>query len=518
MTHPRADKISSEDLVAALCRADAYRNGVDSPIVMHETHVSWVFLAGDFAYKVKKPITTSFLDYGTLARREWFCREELRLDRRYAADLYLDVVPITNDHGGVRVEGAGVPIEFAVKMRRFPDDALLSERLDQGILSVRDVCELAGNVAEFHRDAARATPDDRYGSAGTVLASAMDNFRDLHCFADNNEAAKALETLEQWSTEFFEQHRGLFAQRAENGFIRECHGDLHLQNVILWRGRLTPFDGIEFNDEFRWIDLLSDAAFLAMDFAARGHDDLSHIFINAYLENTGDYNALPVLRWYLVFRALVRAKVALIRAGQTDQHETAQTAAINECRDHIDLASRFAKNGIRFLWITHGLSGSGKTTGSESVVSKYGAIRLRSDVERKRRFGLEATARSDEATMTLIYSHSSSDAVYTELLRLAKVILSAGYGVLVDATFLKQRYRQWFHDLAESEAVEFGILEFKADIATLRRRIALRQSHRRDASDADEDVLESQLESMQPLSDFERKNVVRISGSESGEN
>ena len=182
----------------------------------------------------------------------------------------------------------------------------------------------------------------------------------------------------------------LFSQRVANGFIRECHGDLHLANVIHWRGRLMPFDGIEFNDEFRWIDVMSDATFLAMDLAARGHLDLCRSFINAYLEQTGDHASLALLRWYLVYRALVRSKVASIRSEQAGQSESERKSALEDCQSHIELAYRFTLREPPCLWITHGLSGSGKTTGSECVVQRRGAIRLRSDLERKRHFGARA--------------------------------------------------------------------------------------------------------------------------------
>ncbi len=504
------ERVTSERLVAALRQGDAYPNAIDSTVVVRETHVSWVFLVGDVAYKVKKPITTSFLDYGTLADRERYCHEEVRLDRRYANDLYLGVVPITLENGELRVEGAGEAVEFAVKMRRFPDDALLSDRLETGKLSTEEVFQLANAVADFHAQAEKADPHQACGSPDLVLESAEDNFRDLEDDVTPDDLAASLHVLEDWTRDYFQEHQLLFSQRVANGFIRECHGDLHLANVIHWRGRLMPFDGIEFNDSFRWIDVMSDAAFLAMDFAARDHLDLCRSFINSYLEQTGDHASLPLLRWYLVFRALVRAKVAAIRGKQSGQNAADRLSAMDDCRNHVDLAYRFSLRETPCLWITHGLSGSGKTTGSEQLVQRRGAIRLRSDLERKRHFGLATTERPDERTRAKLYCESANNATYGRLRRLAQGILRAGYSVVVDATFLQQRQRELFRKLATKEGVAFAILDFHSDEQTLRQRVADRMARNEDASDADVQVLESQIASHEPLTKSEARSVVDI--------
>jgi aminoglycoside phosphotransferase family enzyme/predicted kinase len=509
MSVSNANSVSSEDLVAALRSADAYPTDDDSPVKVHETHISWVFLTDRFAYKVKKPITTSFLDYGTLDKRESCCREEFRLDRRNAEDLYLGVVPITIDDGRISVEGQGEAVEFAVKMHRFPDDALLSDRLERGKLTSEEVFQLAGAVAGFHQQAARVDPRSPWGSPQLVFRTAADNLRDLAGRVDGD-TARALHVLDQWTVDYFAQHKRLFAQRCSNGFIRECHGDLHLANVVHWQHQLIPFDGIEFNEEFRWIDVLSDAAFLGMDFAARGHLDLGRSFINAYLEQTGDHASLALLRWYLVYRAMVRAKVASIRAQQPGLAEADRAVARKDCADHIDLAFRFTVPEQLCLWITHGVSGSGKTTGSELVVQRHGAIRLRSDFERKRHFGLSPMHRPDPRTMAKLYCESAGNATYGRLHRLALGILRAGYSVVVDATFLKRQHRESFRQLAEDAGVDFAILDFHTNEQTLRQRVADRVASDSDASDADVQVLESQLRSLERLSDAEMERVVEI--------
>jgi aminoglycoside phosphotransferase family enzyme/predicted kinase len=501
--------MTHENLIDALRQSASYPYAFESDVLVHETHISWVFLAGDFAYKVKKPVTTSFLDYGTVEKRERLCHEEVRLDSRYAKGLYLAVVPITVVDGKVCVEGEGEPIEYAVKMRRFPESALLSERLEAGNLTTEEVSQLASTVANFHLQATRLDPNQLWGSADLVARDAMDNCNDL-AGSVIGEAAATLRVLKEWTGDYFTAHLTEFARRVSNGFIRECHGDLHLANVVHWNDQWVPFDGIEFNDEFRWIDVISDAAFLAMDFAARGRLDFCRSFINAYLDETGDHASLALLRWYLVYRALVRAKVAAMRAGQAGVSSEAQSAAVDDCNNHIDLAYQFSLREPPRLWITHGVSGSGKTTLSELVVQRQGAIRLRSDIERKRHFGLSPTQRPDERMKKKLYCKSANDATYTRLRRLTHGILRDGYSVVVDATFLQQRERELFRELAHSEGVSFAILDCHADEQTLRQRVADRMARKNDVSDADLLVLEAQLASHEPLSPDELKDVVDI--------
>ncbi len=508
-------EVTSQSLVDGLCKGSSYDHPVSGPVDVHETHISWVFLAGDYAYKVKKPITNDFLDYGSLALRKRMCEEELRLDARYAEELYLSVVPITVQGDQLQVNGSGVPVEYAIKMHRFPEDALLSHRLDHGTLTTEEVHQLATLVAEFHLGATRVDQDLPWGAPELVFEEMSNIIGDLRSVPirspnDREAFAKQLQSLQHWSQEFFDDHRQLFRQRIHNGFIRECHGDLHLANVFHWKGRLIPFDGIEFNEEFRWIDVLSEAAFLAMDFAARGHVDLSRLFMNAYLERTGDHASLALLRWYLVFRALVRAKVAAMRADQVDASSSGWKDAIDDCRNHVDLASRFSIPDEPRLWITHGLSGSGKSTGSEFVVARHGTIRLRSDIERKRHYGLPIGHRPSAAEIKKIYSAEANDATYGRLRRLACCILNAGFSVVVDATFLRRQDRESFRDLADSSGVSFAILDFKADESTLRQRIADRVASGTDVSDAGISVLESQLKTQQPLAPEELQYVVEM--------
>ena len=473
---------------------------------MIETHISWVILAGDFAYKIKKPLRNSFLDYTTLESRQAYCEAELRLNQRFAAELYIDVVAISSDNGKLVIGGHAISsevIEWAVRMRRFPAEALMSQRLAGGLVSTQDVRTLAATVSTFHQAAARSDPLSPLGSPAEIFKEADDNCRDLVQLniqsAIGAHACELLTNIQQWTHDNFANHRELFEQRKQQGHVRECHGDLHLGNIVWWADNYVPFDGIEFSEEFRWIDTLSDAAFVAMDLAASGRVDLSRSFLNGYLEKSGDYSAVPVVRWYLVFRAMVRAKVAALRATQVVATSSEYALALEDVRHHLLLAWQFANSrpSQAKLWITHGVSGSGKSTGSEQIVQQQGAFRVRADVERKR----------IDPTNVDLYSTDMTDKTYMRLAQLAEQLIRSGESVVVDATFLKKSQRTMFRHLAQQLVVPFSILHFEADQATLQKRIDQRSKQGLDASDADVDVLQQQLRNQQPLDEEELTHV-----------
>jgi len=500
-------ELSNESLVEHLSKAEAYPHSVHGPVVVHETHISWVFLAGHFAYKIKKPITTDFLDYGSLAKRHHACCEELRLDSRYAEGMYLEVVPVTFEDGQIRMDGDAQPIEFAVRMRRFENGTLLSERIDADQVSTNDMIQLGTNIANFHRHAPVShEAEDRL--LAEIHAQATANFQ---CLIDKaiEDLNVTVSQLQVWTETIFTEQQGLLRRRVHEGFIRECHGDLHCDNIVYWHDHWVPFDGIEFNPKYSWIDVLSDVSFLVMDLQYRSRHDLAACFLNAYLELSGDYEALPLLRWYMVYRALVRAKVALMRGKQTAGGPQQNAKHTTAARDLLLLASQLTKPNSRHLWITHGVSGSGKTTGSLQLVKAHGAIRLRSDIERKRLFRTSQTNQPRVGFGQGMYSATASEATYQVLMRRSREILQAGFSVVVDATFLKHADRQRFQAMAQEENASFQIVNFYADDAILRRRITDRSLARNDASDADLSILERQLIEQEPLTTDELRLTVK---------
>jgi uncharacterized protein len=473
-----------------------------------ETHISWVLLAGEHAYKFKKPLKLDFLDYSTLALRRAGCEEELRINRRTAPDLYLGVVAVTGSPDAPRIGGTGPVLDWAVHMRRFDQAALFSHRIEQQQLLPRHVDALAAHVAAFHEGADVAPPDGAFGQPDTVLATARQNLSTLSGWVDAGGLRAALDAVTRWTVEEGERLRPVFAQRLAQGRVRECHGDLHLGNLVLIAGAPQLFDAIEFNPALRWIDVMADVAFLAMDLQARGRADLAWRFLNGWLELTGDYAGLRVLAFYLAYRAMVRAKVAAIRLGQTAGAD--REAARHEMARYLNLAAQFTMPRERWLWLASGVSGSGKSSQSQALIEARGVVRLRADVERKRLFGLPPEASSAGVADGGIYTAKATRRTYDRLAVLARAVLDAGLPVLVDATFLRRAQRDAFRALARERGVPGLILAFDAPEAVLRERVRQRAWSGKDVSEAGLAVLDAQLASREPLDAAEWAQAVAV--------
>ena len=461
-----------------------------------ETHISWVFLTGLRAWKVKKPVDFGFVDFTTLDRRRQCCLEELRLNRRLAPDLYLDVVPITGSAASPEIDGDGPVIDFAVCMMQFDQNHLLSN-LSPTLLQRKHMNVLADQCAQFHTNAEVAPSDSPFGSAPRIRAAFEDNFNTLK--RANNGLADEVSSLCETTRFQFGRLEEVFAQRKANGMIRECHGDLHLGNMFLQDDRVAIFDGIEFNDDFRWIDIISDIAFLIMDLQDRGYHGFGNRFLNRWLEHTSDYGGLSVLRLYCAYRAMVRAKIDVIRLHQENVSCSDQRHLSNDCRGYLQLAQRYSARLSPSLTITTGPSGSGKTTIAQKLIDSGDTIRTRSDVERKRLFGLAPEESSDERLRQRMYSSEADNATYDRLADLATIVIDAGLPVVVDAAFLRRTDRYRFAQLAACLGVPFMILKCSGGQQQLQERVEARQRRGRDASEADERVLAMQLQDRDEL-------------------
>ena len=501
-------------LVRALCDPARYPHPVAS-VTLIETHISYVLLTGRYAYKIKKAVDLGFLDFSTLDRRRLFCAEELRLNRRLAPQLYLAVVPIggsvrepcIGDDDGVST-GAIAAIEYAVKMVEFRQSALFDQHLARGDLNARQIDALADVVAAFHARAASAPLAGEFGAPALIWRMAADNFRQLPPGDDDDAARRA--ALEAWSREEYARLAAVFAERRRAGFVRECHGDLHLGNIALIDDRSVVFDCIEFDAQLRWIDVINEVAFLCMDLAERGRADFANRLLNRYLEASGDYAGLRCLLFYQVYRALVRAKVAGLRAAQETAPEalSASRHQLDISAQYLAFASRLILPRSRQLLLMHGVAGSGKTWVSQALVERLGALRLRSDVERKRLCGLPALARSASAVDCGLYDEDMTRTTYQQLLRNAREVLDAGFPVVVDAAFLQRWQREMFGELAAQLNVPWRIISCRADDVTLRRRLAAREQSGDDASEADLAILDHQLLHNDPLSSAEQDAAI----------
>jgi len=462
-------------------------------VEMIETHISTVLLAGDFAYKIKKPVDLGFVDFTTLEKRRQCCEGEVRLNRRTAPQLYLGVVPITGSIDCPVVDGEGAAIEYAVKMRRFASDATLDALLREGVLPPDQIDALAALVAVFHGSVPVAGLASGYGAPEVIWEAALDNFRQMRIRVDYPATVEKLARLRAWTEAEFQRLVPTFERRRQHGFVRECHGDLHLGNVALIDGSPVPFDCIEFSDSLRWIDVINEAAFTMMDLLAHGERELAFRFLNRYLEERGDYEGVALLRFYLVYRALVRAKIASIQR---------QSASLE---GYLRLAETLVESARSGLVITCGLSGSGKTTVARTLAGSLGAVHIRSDVERKRLHGIAAQTRSTTAVDSGIYDAVSTAATYERMAEIVRVLLSCGFPIIVDATFLHRSQRNAFRDLARREGVRFVIVRCEAPLDVLRARLINRVD---DASDATLAVLDRQLESREGFSPAEAESAV----------
>jgi aminoglycoside phosphotransferase family enzyme/predicted kinase len=496
-------------LVGALRDPSRYPHPATS-IEVVETHISFVVLAGDFAYKLKKPVDLGFLDFRTLATRRHFCEEELRLNRRTAPGLYLDVLPISGRSDAPVLGGDGAPIEYALKMRRFPQECLLDRMARAHALTPRHVDALAASVAAFHARVDRADAASAFGSPPQVLVPALQNFDQITALDGSAQDQGDIASLRAWTVLEHRRRSDFIEQRRREGFVRECHGDLHLGNIAVIDGSPVPFDCIEFNEQLRWIDVISEVAFLVMDLLDHRLPARAWRYLDAYLQATGDYGGVGLLRFFLVYRAMVRAKIALIRDCQAGAADLARHGPNSAFRTYLDLALGLSQSTHPAIVLMHGPSGSGKSTVAQTVLESLGAIRIRSDVERKRLHGLAPAERSASAVDSGLYVPAVSAATYGRLATLAAGIVRAGWPVLVDATFLRRADRESFRALARSEAIPFVIVSCEADEATLRARVVARERAAGDVSEAGLSVLERQLASREPLVADELADVITM--------
>lgn len=492
-------------LIQALKTAAAYPHPAEE-IKLIETHISWVFLTGEYAYKIKKPLNLGFLDFSTLEKRKYNCERELLLNRRLVPDIYIDVVPI----GGVAEHprfNATPAIEYTVKMRQFSPQDQLDALLARGELQREHMDELADTIAKFHQSIETAALDSHWGEPAQLWQAVAENFSQIRSLIDDTQD---LNTLEQWSKSEFKRLEPFFIQRKKAGFVRNCHGDMHLANIALIDDRIAIFDCIEFNDAFRWIDVISEIAFTLMDLTDRNKADFAARLLDRYLQQTGDYQGLTLLPFYLVYRAMVRAKVAVIRGQQPGISAKEKTQAEKDYHDYTVLAQRFTQKRQPVLFITHGLSGSGKTTLSQPLLERFNLIRLRSDVERKRLFGFSAEEKTGSETEMGIYHSDASKRTYQHLLKTASLLCQNGFSVVVDATFLKRAQRRLFHQLANQLKTPFVILHFHADEPLLRQWIRARAEINKDASEATLDVLNWQIKTAEAAAENEADYIVSI--------
>ncbi len=507
-------------LVAALARSlsattRGTRAPADAPVIL-ETHLSWVILDAEDAWKIKKPVAFDFVDFSTLERRRVACEAELTLNRRYSPSLYVGVVPIVGTAAAPRLaptapvagpkagdadSGAGTPIEYAVRMKRFSQHEIFSAMIAEDRLDADGIDALASHVAALHA-AATGTPDPDAGTPAVVGRQVLQAADGVASVLDDARAARVRTRLAR----VLDASQPVLETRRAQGFVRECHADLHLSNICRYRGAVAVFDCLEFDPLLRRIDVMADLAFIVADLLAWRRQDLAYRLLDRYLTQSGDHGGLRVLRLYIAYRAMVRARVALLRvAGSPSAGPPAASGGPPPASrppsvtDYVAVADEILDPVKPTLAILHGLSGSGKSRVAERLVERLPLIRLRSDVERKRLLGLPASARTGSPPGQGAYGAEHSRSVYAQLASKAALAAGAGFAVLVDATFQRREDRRRFADLARSLGVPFLIVDVRADEDVLCTRIRQRLALANDPSEADEQVLAMQIGADEPL-------------------
>lgn len=479
-------------LIQQMLQPEAYPYPVSGQVQLLQTHASFVLLTGEYAYKIKKPVNFGFLDYSTLEKRHHFCCEEVRLNRRCAPALYLGVVPIVQVGETVRLSGTGQPVEYAVKMRQFDQEGLLINLLEQGRLTPALMEELAGIVAAFHAIAATNDHIRSFGTVEQIRAAIEENYARTEQYIGGPQTQQQFNETRAYTDRFFAERVNLLLRRQQQDRIRECHGDLHLRNICLWQDQLYLFDCIEFNESFRFVDVMYDVAFTVMDLEARQQPDLGNVFLNIYAEQTGDWEGLQVLPLYLCRQAYVRAKVNSLLLDDPNISEAERVQATKSAAAYYRLAWQYTRPHQGRLLLMSGLSGSGKTTVARQIAPQLSAIHIRSDAVRKHLGGIPLHERGPDR----LYTPEMTTKTYARLLELGVALARQGFPVILDAKYDRQAVRTEAIAQAEAHQIPLQILHCTAPVTVLRSRLHQRTD---DIADATAELLSTQMESAEPF-------------------
>ncbi len=477
-----------DSLIEALCDPAAYPYSVPAVEVRH-THISVVFLAGPFVYKIKKPVELGFLDFSTLEKRRHFCEEEMRLNSRLAPQVYLGVVPITRHGATLKVEGAGEIVEWAVKMERLPDDATLENRLDRGEVGCDVVEALAAKIASFHAQAEAGPRIAADGALAVVAENARQNFEQSVAHIGAALSRGVFDRLRTLTEEALSRHRAVIDARAKRGVPRDTHGDLRLSHVYLLPHRQPPadvviIDCVEFNERFRFADPVADMAFLVMGFKFHGRPDLARVFADAYFRASGDEEGRLLVRFYTAYRAAVRGKVESLKRTQHEVPEADRASALAKAQGYWLLALGEMERPDRkpCLVLVGGLPGSGKSSLAADLAQRAGFSVIRSDLVRKELAGTALAQPKPNVFASGLYTPEWNERTYAECLRRAEALLFEGRRVVVDASFREEAQRRAFLEAAARWKVPGVFLLCQVEPSVARRRMAQRVN---DASDAD---------------------------------
>lgn len=495
------------NLINRMQEADFYPHAVRGKIKLIQTHASLVFLTGKYAYKLKKAVNFGFLDYSTLAKRKHFIEAELRLNQQVSPELYLEVIPISDRDNQFFLGDGGEIVEYTLKMRAFPQEDLLINLLEAGKLSGDRFVELGKIVAQFHHEAATNDYISSFGTVVKIKQAFEQNYQQSQKYVGTVQTKAQLAATKAYTDRFFDEQTELFQQRIKQQKIKECHGDLHLKNICLWHDKIQLFDRIEFNEYFRFVDTMYDVAFTVMDLEARNNIEFGNIFLNSYLEHTGDWEGLLVLPLYLCRQAYVRAKVNSFMLDDPQVEETIKQQTAKTAKNYYQQAYQYTQHKSGNLTLMSGLSGSGKSTVAKNIARKKGAIAIRSDAVRKHLAGISL----NESGKETIYTREMTQKTYDRLLELGIMLAKAGFSIILDAKYDRFAHRQQAITQAKIHHLPIRIIYCTAPESVLRDRLNQRQG---DVSDATADLIASQQLNAEPFTEAEQAYVTTIDTSQ----
>ena len=490
-------------LISQMQQSEFYPHPVADNIELVQTHVSYVLLTGDYAYKLKKSVNFGFLDYSTLEKRKHFLDAEIAMNSAIAPELYLAVLPITQEGEKFILNGSGEPVAYTLKMRQFPQENLFINLFEAGKLSIEQMEELGNIVAQFHKNAATNDYISSFGKVEQIRQGVDENYAQTQSYIGRVQTQEQLAATQAYTDKFFAEREDLFNSRIKNNKIKECHGDLHLKNICLWQDKIQLFDRIEFNEPFRFVDVIYDVAFTMMDLEARGKQDFANAFLNTYLEQTGDWEGLPLLPLYLSRQAYVRAKVTSFLLDDPAIPEAVKQEASQTAKDYYKQAWEYTQRKSGKLILMSGLSGSGKTTVAKNIARNTGAIHIRSDAVRKHLAGIPLEATGSDT----IYTLEMSQKTYDRLLELGMILAQEGFTVILDAKYDRIEHRQKVIDAIKSHNIPLQIVHCTAPIEVLGDRLKSRSG---DISDATADLLTSQQATAEAFTPEEQVYVTTI--------
>lgn len=493
-----------EKLIKLFTNPKSFPHEVEEPIKVIQTHGAVVFLTGKYAYKIKKPVDLGFFDYSTLNKRKKNLDLELELNRKYCPELYLEVLPVFIDLGKDQniFNPTGQPFEYALKMQQFPQSSLLSKQLSNDLLLDEDFRVLGKLVADCHQKSKTDLYIQGYGSIEKIRKSFDDNYLETKKFIGHLQTRKQYEGTKKFTDDFFSTKAQLLDERKKSGAIRECHGDLHLNNISKWQGKYYLFDRIEFCEEFRNVDTMYDIAFTVMDLESNQANRFASIFLNSYLEHSGDWRGAAVLPLYLSRQAYVRAKVSSILWEQTKNSVNKENLA-KKARHYYQMAFSYSQPKKGELWIMCGLSGSGKSTSADFLCSELGGIHIRTDAMRKHLAGIPPDQHGEDS----IYTNEMTEKTYQNIATLGLDLVSLGYRVFLDGKYDRKHQRSQLLHAAQSQGFPLHIVHCEASIATLKARIKARSG---DISDAKPDMIDWQAEAFEGFTHKEKPHLFSI--------